>query len=142
MATTAYMPAFSYDDLERGRVIEEEVFITRRMVADFGDLVGDHNPLHEGRHAIAHGALIVGLVSGLVSRSFRGAPVVRKLYAKFLDRVPAASSLRIILRVRRRLTFPGVKRGFVFVEVECFAGERTATKGRVLILVPRKPPSA
>ena len=76
--------------------------ITREDVRKYGELVGDHNPLHE---EIVHGTFLLGLVSGVMASSLPGpGTVLTSLTAKFVSPCFYPSTVEVVVelgRVRR-----------------------------------------
>ena len=42
------------------------------QVEQFGRLVGDNNPVHGGEDSVAHGTLLLGLLSGVIAEQLPG----------------------------------------------------------------------
>lgn len=57
-------------------MVREIKFITQEDVDRFAELTGDHNPIHKSTHPeakrLVHGALLNGLVSGVVATKLPG----------------------------------------------------------------------
>ena len=71
--------------------------ITRADVDEFARLTGDTNPVHfAGERPLVHGALLLGLVSGVAGTRCPGAGSgVLSLEAKFLSPCHVGSSVRV-----------------------------------------------
>ena len=71
--------------------------ITRADLDEFARLTGDTNPIHlAGEQPVVHGALLLGLVSGVAGTRCPGAgSVVISLEAKFLNPCPVGSSVKV-----------------------------------------------
>ena len=109
--------------------------ITSHDLSVFGDLVGDHNPVHfrddgDSEDAVVHGTLLLGLVSGLMATTLPGpGTVLTNLSAKFVKPCPCPTTVevKVVLgRVRRitkaTFTVENMEKGEVVVEgeVSCF----------------------
>ena len=71
--------------------------ITREDLDEFAKLTGDTNPIHfTGEQPLVHGALLLGLVSGVAGTRCPGeGSVVLSLEAKFLNPCPVGSSVKV-----------------------------------------------
>eukprot|EP00092_Neocalanus_flemingeri_P019462 GFUD01021083.1.p2 GENE.GFUD01021083.1~~GFUD01021083.1.p2 ORF type:complete len:158 (+),score=56.13 GFUD01021083.1:56-529(+) len=113
--------------------------LVRRITCEdlkvFGDLVGDHNPVHfrddgDSRGVVVHGTLLLGIVSGLMASTLPGpGTVLTSLTANFVKPCPCPTTVevRVVLgRVRRvtkaAFTVENMEKGEVVVEgeVSCF----------------------
>ena len=106
--------------------------ITSKDLRLFGDLVGDHNPVHfkDGEGAVVHGTLLLGLVSGLMATTLPGpGTVLTSLSSKFIKPCPCPTTVevKVVLgRVRKitkaNFTIENKDKGEVVVEgeVSCF----------------------
>ena len=61
------------DWLKEGDTARVTRKITKEDVAEYGELVGDHNPVHKD---IVHGTFLLGLVSGVMARWCDGVMVM------------------------------------------------------------------
>ena len=79
--------------------------ITREDVKQYGELVGDHNPLHE---EIVHGTFLLGLVSGVMASRVPGpGTVLTSLTSKFESPCFYPTTVEVVVelgRVRRLTT--------------------------------------
>ena len=93
------------DRLREGDTARVTRQITGEEVRQYGDLVGDHNPLHQ---QIVHGTFLLGLVSGLMATSLPGpGTVLTGLNAKFVSPCVFPSTVELLVelgRVRRITT--------------------------------------
>lgn len=109
--------------------------ITSKDLRQFGDLVGDHNPVHfkdvdDVEGAVVHGTLLLGLVSGLMATTLPGpGTVLTSLSSKFIKPCPCPTTVevKVVLgRVRKitkaSFTIENKDKGEVVVEgeVSCF----------------------
>jgi len=109
--------------------------ITSEDLKVFGDLVGDHNPVHfnagdDNVGTVVHGTLLLGLVSGLMATSLPGpGTVLTNMTSKFVKPCPCPTTVevKVVLgRVRKitkaDFTVKNMDKGEVVVmgEVSCF----------------------
>lgn len=65
------------NNLREGDQVSVLKVITNDDILKFAELTGDHNPIHtESARNIAHGALLNGLVSGLIGTKLPGAGTI------------------------------------------------------------------
>ncbi|MDP2650383.1 MAG: MaoC family dehydratase [bacterium] len=89
---------------------EKEVAITRQMVKVFASLSGDLNKLHMSdefaqahgfERAIAHGGLVLGLVSGMLAQTFGDGTIFGEITARFKRPAYVGDTINISLVVLR-----------------------------------------
>jgi len=110
--------------LEVGAGVWEEILITSEMVKDFARVVNDPNSIHlsdesareagfQGR--IAQGVLILGIISGIISRRLPGpGSVIRKMPAlDFGQPVMIGDTINV------KVTIKQIRRNLVKLRVEC-----------------------
>lgn len=85
--------------------------ITKELVKAFGDVVYDHNPLHfdeqyaattRFKRPIAHGALLGGIVSGMLVQAYGEGTIYVGLSLSFIKPVYVDSHVRIALETLSR----------------------------------------
>lgn len=93
------------DGLREGDTVRVSREISGEEVRQYGDLVGDHNPVHQ---EIVHGTFLLGLVSGLMASSLPGpGTILTGLNAKFVSPCVFPSTVELVVqlgRVRRVTT--------------------------------------
>ena len=91
--------------LKEGDTARASRLITEEEVRQYGELVGDHNPVHQ---EIVHGTFLLGLISGLMASSLPGpGTVLTGLNAKFVSPCLFPSTVELVVelgRVRRVTT--------------------------------------
>ena len=83
------------------------VHITAEMIAIYGDIVGDHNPLHTDAEfatprfggIIAHGTLLIGLFSAAMWRLLGAGALARGFDCKFRAPFRAGEDVQIQLKI-------------------------------------------
>jgi len=83
------------------------VHITAEMIAIYGDIVGDHSPLHTDAEfatsrfggIIAHGTLLIGLFSAAMWRLLGAGAVARGFDCKFRAPFRAGDDVQIQLKI-------------------------------------------
>jgi acyl dehydratase len=96
-----------FADFSVGMSLSHGVHITAEMIAAYGDIVGDHNPLHtDAEYAtprfggiIAHGTLLVGLFSAAMWRLLGAGAVARGFACKFRAPFRAGDDVQIQLKI-------------------------------------------
>ena len=87
------------DRLREGDCARVTRIITREEVRKYGELVGDHNPVHE---EIVHGTFLLGLVSGVMASRLPGpGTVLTGLTAKFVSPCLYPSTVEVVVQVGR-----------------------------------------
>merc|ERR1719209_1077912 len=126
------------NDGERASLVRK---ITTEDLKLFGGLVGDHNPVHfpaDGGDAIVHGALLLGLVSGLMATTLPGpGTVLTNISANFVSPCPCPTTVKVevVLGKVRKITkaefiVENKEKGEVVVkgEVSCFLSKHQLQK--------------
>jgi 3-hydroxybutyryl-CoA dehydratase len=94
------------------------VHITKKMVAKFGDAVHDHNPIHfDERYAattafgrpIAHGALLGGLISGMLVESYGQGTIYVSTSLKFIRPIYVGTFVRLHLATAEETRWTNVQ---------------------------------
>ncbi len=86
-----------FEDIKTGTVFESEMIVDDKMVIEFARITGDDNPLHIDEEfarktqfgkRIAHGMLIVSLISKVLGRDFPGPGTVyvSKIHVEVKDK--------------------------------------------------------
>jgi acyl dehydratase len=83
------------------------VHITAEIIATYGDIIGDHNPLHTDAEfaaprfggIIGHGTLLIGLFSAATWRWLGAGAVARKFDCKFRAPFRAGDDVQIQLKI-------------------------------------------
>lgn len=75
----------NFEDIKKDYIFETEIKVSDEMVTEFAKITGDDNPLHldekfasktQFGRRIAHGMLIVSLISKVLGKDFPGAGTV------------------------------------------------------------------
>jgi 3-hydroxybutyryl-CoA dehydratase len=103
----------NYSDISSGQTYESERTITDEMVIEFARITGDDNPIHLDEEAasksmfgrrIAHGMLVMGVVSSVLGREFPGpGTVYMKQEARFLRPVYINERIRVKVTVLEKI---------------------------------------
>ncbi len=103
----------NYSDISSGQTYESERVMTDEMVLEFARITGDDNPIHLDEEAarnsmfgrrIAHGMLVMGVVSSVLGREFPGpGTVYMKQEAKFLRPVYINERIRVRVSVLEKI---------------------------------------
>ena len=96
-----------FADFSVGMSHTHSVHITADMIAIYGDIIGDRNPLHTDAEfaaprfggIIAHGTLLIGLFSAAMWRLLGAGVVARGFDCKFRAPFRAGDDVQIQLRV-------------------------------------------
>ena len=96
-----------FADFSVGMSHAHSVHITAAMIATYGDIVGDRNPLHTDIEfatprfggIIAHGTLLIGLFSAAMWRLLGAGAVARGFDCKFRAPFRAGDDVRIELKI-------------------------------------------
>ena len=87
------------DRLREGDCARVTRLITKDDVRKYGELVGDHNPVHE---EIVHGTFLLGLVSGVMASKVPGpGTVLTSLTAKFVSPCHYPITVEVLVQVGR-----------------------------------------
>lgn len=74
--------------------------ITPEDVQLFSKLTGDFNPIHSGEKPVVHGALLNGLVSGLIGMNLPGpGTILVKEYLRFPNPCYAEDSVKVTVEI-------------------------------------------
>jgi len=89
------------NNLREGDQVSVLKVITNDDILKFAELTGDHNPIHiESARNIAHGALLNGLVSGLIGTKLPGAgTIVIEQNLTFPKPCYAGDTIEIIVKI-------------------------------------------
>ena len=134
----------TYDDLTVG---DRHTFV-RTLTADdvraFAGVSGDDNPIHlddaaaraagfpDG--AIAHGALLMAVISKVLGRDYPGAGAVAvSLTCKFLRPVPVGSEVTFEVQVAEKIE----RFGHVRMKVYAYRAGKMAMGGEAVLIPPR-----
>lgn len=100
----------NFEEIENGYTFETEITITNEMVIEFAKITGDDNPLHldeefasktQFGRRIAHGMLIVSLISKVLGRDFPGAGTVYvSQFVKFRKPVYIGDTVKVHVDVK------------------------------------------
>ncbi|XP_036145532.1 uncharacterized protein LOC105831343 [Monomorium pharaonis] len=93
--------ANSMNNLREGDQVSVLKVITNDDILKFAELTGDHNPIHtESARNIAHGALLNGLVSGLIGTKLPGAgTIVIEQNLTFPNPCYAGDTVEVIVKI-------------------------------------------
>lgn len=75
MNITRYIRRFissNFKKFKEGDTTSIKLTITQNDVDKFSLVTGDHNPIHKGPNAIIHGALLNGIISGIIGTKLPG----------------------------------------------------------------------
>jgi 3-hydroxybutyryl-CoA dehydratase len=99
-----------FEDIKVGMVFESEMIVDDKMVMEFARITGDDNPLHidedfarktQFGKRIAHGMLIVSLISKVLGRDFPGPGTVYvSQIVKFRKPVYVGDAVKIHVEVK------------------------------------------
>ncbi|HOO76129.1 MAG TPA: MaoC family dehydratase [Tepiditoga sp.] len=102
-----------YGEIETGYTYEVKKTITGKMVDLFAEITGDKNPVHLDeefasktpfKHRIAHGVLVVGLISEVLGMEFPGnGTIYMKQDAKWLKPVYLDEEITIKVTVKEKI---------------------------------------
>ena len=96
-----------FADFAIGQSIVHTVGITKELIADYADVVGDHNPPHtDPEYAtprfggiIAHGTLLIGLFSAAMCKLLGPGVVARTFKCKFKATARPGHEVRLELKI-------------------------------------------
>ena len=133
---------YTYDQLSVGDAYEATRTITEEDVRLFAQVTGDDNPLHvDAEYAattrfgkpIAHGVLVLGLISKVLGRDFPGhGSVAVSLSSRFLRPVPVGSEVRIEVKVSEKIE----RHRHVKLKVYAYVAGKMASGGEAVVIPP------
>ena len=136
------MPAATYESLQIGDSFTFERTLTQDDVQKFADVTGDDNPLHvdeeyaaETRFGkpIAHGVLLLGIISKVLGRDFPGhGSVAVSLSARFLRPVLVGTEVKIEVKVTEKID----KRKHVKLRVYGYNEDGKMAVGGEAVVIP------
>jgi 3-hydroxybutyryl-CoA dehydratase len=118
--------------------------VTERDVELFAEATGDRNPVHFDeafarktvfRGRVAHGALLIGFVSGVIGNQLPGAGTIF-VSAKTDFKAP----VRVGETVVTTCTVREIRGREVVLDCVCKVGDREAMVADAVVLAPRRPP--
>jgi 3-hydroxybutyryl-CoA dehydratase len=124
-----------------GRFATRDILVDERLVKSFGDLVGDHNPLHfdaevanAGRFGgpVAHGLLVAGLFSGILGEELPG-PGTIYLSQSLVFQRPVYVGQRVQVNVRVVEVNAAKRR--IRLETIAIVGSDVVVSGEAIVLV-------
>ena len=137
------MTSVYLDEITLGMTASIERTVTEKDVQLFGEATGDMNPVHFDeeyarktifRGRVAHGALSIGFISGLLGTQLPGdgsifvsASIVFKLPVRIGDTVTTSATVREV--VGRE----------VVMDCECTVGGKQVLVSEARLLAPRRP---
>ena len=101
--------------------------ITGEMIKAFAELTGDHNPVHKGEGKIAHGALVVGLLSAEIWRDWGDGAIIVNQIIHYIMPVKENDDLSITFTL---ISTSGKIHHAAFA---CWAGEDIVVHGTLAI---------
>ena len=138
--------AHTYDSIQVGDTFEWTRTLTPEDVQQFADVTGDDNPIHiDPEYAattrfgkpIAHGVLVLGLVSKVLGRDFPGpGSVAVSISAKFLRPVPVGSEVRVEVKISEKIE----RHRHVKARVYAYVGGKMAVGGEAVMIPPSDDP--
>ncbi len=133
-----------FEDIKVGMIFESNMLVSDQMVQEFARITGDDNPLHVdeefakktqfGRR-IAHGMLVVSLISKVLGRDFPGAGTVYvSQFVKFKKPVYIGDTVKIHIEVKDKNT--DKRRLFLLTNV--IDGDKEVISGEAEVYLPQK----
>jgi len=133
-----------FEDINVGMIFESDMLVSDQMVQEFARITGDDNPLHVdeefakktqfGRR-IAHGMLVVSLISKVLGRDFPGAGTVYvSQFVKFKKPVYIGDTVKIHIEVKDKNT--DKRRLFLLTNV--IDGDKEVISGEAEVYLPQK----
>lgn len=131
MLTTAFRPLCTV----AGRLLAagDRAVVHKRVdatdIENFARLTGDHNPIHKGDRAVAHGIYLAGLVSAVIGAELPGpGTVLVSKTMRFPNACRAGDVVRILVEVRS-------VRKIIKCEFRCSVGEKVVVEGSADVVV-------
>ncbi len=131
-----------FEDIKIGQSFESEIEVTDEMVREFAKITGDNNPLHldeefakksQFGRKIAHGMLVVSLISKVLGHDFPGAGTVYvSQYVKFRKPVYIGDTVKIMISVKDK----NIEKRRLFLLTDVLDGDREVIKGEAEIYLP------
>ncbi len=113
--------------------------VSAENVRRFSELTGDHNPIHEGDHAIVHGVLILGVISAAVWRMLGDGVIAKGIESLSLER-PVHPDEDFNVFVGNPEPIPGSKYGEQRAKIRvykmCNGREKVIAHGTIIVIVP------
>ncbi|HEX3756655.1 MAG TPA: MaoC family dehydratase [Rhizomicrobium sp.] len=117
--------------------------VTERDIELFGEATGDRNPVHFDeafarrtifRGRVAHGALSIGFISGVIGTQLPGNGTILKSAS-----ISFKEPVRIGETVTTTVTVQAVEGREAVLDCVCKVGEREVIESRVRVLAPKRP---
>ena len=138
------MATLYIEDLTVGLSRERETTVTRDLIKAFGDVSGDHNPVHfdddfaKGTMfggVIAHGMISASLLSAVIATDLPG-PGTIYLRQSLAFKAPVRPGDAVVARVTVSTIDPAKRR--VTLDCACFVGETQVLEGEAMVLAPSR----
>jgi len=134
----------NFENIEKGDSKEVEIQVTDEMVREFAKITGDNNPLHLdeefakktifGRR-IAHGMLVVSLISKVLGHDFPGAGTVYVSQSvKFRKPVYVGDTVKVHVEVKGK----NVARRRLFLITNVMNNDALVISGEAEVYLPSK----
>ena len=117
--------------------------VTERDIELFGEATGDRNPVHFDeafakktifRGRVAHGALSIGFISGVIGTQLPGnGTILKSASIRFKEPVRIGETVTTIVTVK------AVEGREAVLDCVCKVGEREVIESRVHVLAPKRP---
>ena len=140
------MPTVYYDDLKVGQSASMRRTVSERDIQLFGEATGDRNPVHFDedfarktifRGRVAHGALSIGFISGVIGMQLPGqGTILTSASIRFKGPV------RIGETVTTTVTVAEVDGREAVLDCVCTVEGRQVIESQVRVLAPKRPKSA
>ena len=133
-----------YEDLKPGETARLSKTVTEHDIELFGEVSGDHNPLHfdeafarttifKGR--IAHGVLAISYISNVLGNQMPGpGTIFLSANTRFKAPVRIGDTVETVCTVAEMLG-----RGRVKLDCVCRVGDTVVVEGEVLVIAPMRP---
>lgn len=132
----------TFESLQLGDSCKVKRYVSTQDVRTFADLTGDDNPLHvdpdyarDTRFGkpIAHGVLLLGIISKVLGRDFPGhGSIAVALSCRFLRPVPVDSEIEVEVKIAEKIE----KRRHVRARVYIYREGRLCVGGEATIIPP------
>ena len=132
----------TYETLQVGDTYTFDRHISREDILQFARVTGDDNPVHVDpvyalttpfQKPIAHGVLLLGIISKVLGRDFPGhGSVAVSLSCRFLRPVPEDSDIQVEVKVAEKIE----RHRHVRMKVMAYLGGRLAVGGDAVLIPP------
>ena len=134
--------AHTYDSLQVGDSFSASRVITAADVQGFADVTGDDNPIHldaeYAKHSrfgepVAHGVLVLGVVSKVLGRDFPGhGSIAVAMSVKFLRPVPVGSEVTVEVKIAEKIE----ARKHVRARISAYVNNKMCVGGEAVFIPP------